>query len=186
MGNPIKINFGAIPSNTVPEGLYDAEVTKVELKDSNSSDSQYFNWEFTITADEEGDATYEGKKVWMMTSLSDAALWKLKDVLTAFGEDTDGEIDIDVDDDNLLVYPDVVGSSVQIVIEHRKYQGKERAQVRDIMQVYALPGGAAPALESGEEDVDPITETPAGELPSDVTDEDIESLFDDEADADAE
>lgn len=93
----IRVNFSetgdVTPREPVPSGKYRATVTDGELRDSNSSDYQYINWEFTIK-----EPAYDGRKVWSMTTLAPHALFSLKQLLEAVGMDANGELDFDIDD----------------------------------------------------------------------------------------
>lgn len=85
MGLPI--NFGDVEDTfaVLPAGTYEAVVFKAEVKKAGEQakhpGSQYIAWEFNITT--EG---YEKRKVWMNSSLVDAALPMLMRFLKAVGE----------------------------------------------------------------------------------------------------
>ena len=85
MGLPI--NFGDVEDTfaVLPAGTYDAVLFKGEVKEAGPNakhpGSQYIAWEFNIT--QEG---HEKRKVWMNSSLVDAALPMLMRFLKAMGE----------------------------------------------------------------------------------------------------
>lgn len=75
----IKIDFSGIKSlELLPVGIYKVMVT--DAKENEGKTYPYITWEFTII-----DGAYEGRKLWMNTSLSPKALFKLKEMLIALG-----------------------------------------------------------------------------------------------------
>ena len=88
----IKINFADIQGGfePLPEGEYEVVVETVEVRESGSSDNDYLSWELKVLDDE-----FEGRRLWMITSLGPKALWKLKDTLIALGViEGDDEIEL--------------------------------------------------------------------------------------------
>lgn len=63
----------------IPEGIYNIEVKKVELKTSKAG-NKYLNWGVEIT-----DGEYVGRWVWGITTLKEDYLWVLKNYLEAIG-----------------------------------------------------------------------------------------------------
>lgn len=138
------INFADVEGGfeAVPEGVYDVTIETVEVRDSKSSEHDYFNWEFKITGP---DDDYEGQHLWMITSLSPRALFRLKDVFEVLGVLED-EMTLDWDDDveitpstgPMLLEPDVIGMPCCVKVTNELYEGKERNRVDDV-----LPEGSA-------------------------------------------
>lgn len=139
----MSINFAEIEGGfePLPEGTYDCIIEKVEVRESKSSDNNYLNWEFKVTDDD-----HENQRLWMITSLSDRALFRLKDVFEALGVLND-EMDIEWDDDveitpqegPLLLNPDVVGLPCEVVVHNEMYDGKERNRVDSVVSTGAKP-----------------------------------------------
>lgn len=76
----LNVDFTGVESGAgyLPAGSYKARVKSIEVKSGNKAD--YLNWCFvSIEPGSEGGVGY------LMTSLADNALWKLKGVLEALG-----------------------------------------------------------------------------------------------------
>lgn len=135
----LKVNFAEIEGSydPLPEGRYDVEIERVEVRESKSSEHDYFNWEFNVLHED-----YEGRKLWMITSLSPKALFRLKDTLVALevideNEELDFEWEDDVDitpsEGPLLTNPDLQGmTGIVAVVTNEIYEGKERNRVTDV------------------------------------------------------
>jgi Protein of unknown function (DUF669) len=118
----IRVDFTDVKDNQfepLPEGTYSAEVLEVEQKMGKSSNKPYLNWQFKIDGGE-----HDGRRAFYMTSLSEKALWKLKQVLKNLGLDVDGQLDLDP--------ADLVGLPCVIKIEHEEYEGEMRDRVTDV------------------------------------------------------
>lgn len=132
------VNFAEVEGGfeAIPEGRYPAAIEKVEVRESKSSEHNYLNWELTIS-----DGEYEGRKQWMITSLSPRALFRLKDVFEELGFDVEDEaFELDWDDDveitpsagPLLLSPDVAGMPCTIVVTVEPYNGEDRNRVDNL------------------------------------------------------
>lgn len=137
----LKVNFAEIESSfePLPEGEYEVIIDRVEVRESKSSDNDYLNWEMTVQDDE-----YEDRKLWMITSLSPRALFRLKDVLLALEViDENEELDIEWDEDvdvtpkegPIVTNPDVSGLAAIAVVTNETYDGRERNRVNDLIAV---------------------------------------------------
>lgn len=135
----ISINFGDVEGSfeNIPAGRYPVVVEKVEVRESKSSDNNYFNWEMTIT-----DGEHEGRKLWMITSLSPKALFRLKDVLVNIGAiEGEEEMELEWDDDvqitpkegPLVIFPELSGAAATALVSIDTYEGKERNKVDDLL-----------------------------------------------------
>jgi hypothetical protein len=144
----IQINFAEVGSDfeTIPEGSYPIVVDKAEVRESKSSDNPYINWEMTIT---EGE--HEGRRLWMITSLSPKALFRLKDVFEALGVLED-EMEVEWDEDvaitpeagPLLVNPDVSGAvAMALVTIDYDYDPKGRNKVDALTEITDDPRAVA-------------------------------------------
>lgn len=148
----ININFADVEGSfdAMPEGRYPVIIEKVEVRESKSSDNNYFNWELTIT---EGE--FEGRKLWMITSLSPKALFRLKDVYEALGVLED-EMDLQWDDDveitpqagPLVLHPDVVGLPAIAIVGIEPYDGKDRNRVNDLVSPDDAPAQRQPGASA--------------------------------------
>lgn len=135
----LKINFAEVESSfeALPEGRYDCVIDRVEVRESQSSEHDYLNWTFKILEDD-----HEGRLLWLITSLSPRALFRLKDVYLELGviEDED-ELELEWDDDvdiqpregPQVTQPDVEGMAVTVVVENELYDGREQNRVRQVL-----------------------------------------------------
>jgi hypothetical protein len=154
-----KVNFAEVESSfqPIPEGRYDAVVETVEVRESNSSDNDYLNWEFKIL-----DEEYEDRRLWMITSLSPKALFRVKDTFLALGViEEDDEIDIEWEDDvditpregPRMIAPEVDGLPCVVVVTNEVYDGRERNRVNEIAPADSEPD-ARPAKGSNGAEAD--------------------------------
>ena len=149
----ISINFAEVTGGfeKLPEGPHPVIVEKVEVRESKSSENNYLNWELKVS---EGE--HEGSRLWMITSLSPKALFRLKDVFEALGV-LDDEMELDWDDDieitpgagPTLLEPDVIGIECTAVVKNETYEGKERNRVDEIRAAGATSGGGTKKASSG-------------------------------------
>ena len=91
----IKLDFSNVTGGNfepIPAGDYVVEIEKVENRTAKSG-NEMLSLTFNVV---EGE--YEGRKIFDLYVLTEKALWKLKDLLVAVGVDTEGMVDLDVDD----------------------------------------------------------------------------------------
>lgn len=147
----VRINFAEVESSfePLPEGHYECVIETVEVRQSKSSDNDYLNWEMKVLDDE-----YEGRRLWMITSLSEKALFRLKDTFLALEAiEEDDEIDLEWDDDvditpqegPVLTNPDVIGLPCTAIVTNEMYDGRERNRVNELA---GTNGNAPPASSS--------------------------------------
>lgn len=72
--NTIKINFSNFTA--LPAGCYEVIVKKVIVKKSKTSINKYLRWELETTQNPSA-----GKKLFLITSLKENSLWRLKKLL---------------------------------------------------------------------------------------------------------
>lgn len=80
----------------VPAGVYECKLREVTPKDGTKA--PFWSWEFECVEEE-----YKGRRFWLNTSLSEAALWKFKEVFKGFGVEPDTDTDDLVDEHVMLV-----------------------------------------------------------------------------------
>jgi hypothetical protein len=126
---PIQLDFSNVPTNEpVPAGRYPVVVEQVECRDSKSSDSKYLNWELRIL-----DGEFANRRLFMMTSLSAKALWRLRSVLINL-DAYEEQLDIEVDEgSDIVISPELVGLTGTAVVKIETYQGEERAKVDELL-----------------------------------------------------
>jgi len=121
----------------IDEGIYRAVLEgEVEVKDG--ANGIYWRWVFKLT-----DEGFTSRKMFLNTSLSEAARWRLNEVFKAFGVPADTDTD------------ELIGKPVRLYIVQRIIQGGVRKgdMGNDIKQVLppedGAPEGAAPATAGG-------------------------------------
>ena len=145
----MKVDFSEVEGSfePLPEGAYECVIERIEVRESNSSDHDYLNWELKVTEDD-----YEDRRLWMITSFSPKALFRLKDIFVALDViEGDEELDLEWADDvdvtpkegPLLTDPDLIGVAVVAVVTNEMYDGRERNRVDDLKGV----GRSAPAAK---------------------------------------
>lgn len=139
-----KLSFEALPI-----GAYDAHVVEVKHGPSAATGEPNLAWTFEV--DEE---PYEGRKLFLNTSLQSQAIWKLGQTLMAFGWSEEeitakGGFDLEV--------ADLVDLPCRLVVSQQMYQGQMRNRVQ---RVLPPTGGVEPSSFEGEE-----AEAEAFELP---------------------
>lgn len=101
----------------VPEGTYVAKVIEVSQEEGQAAD--YLRWVFEII-----EGNQKGKKLYYNTSMAEQALWNLRSLLEALGQEIpDDELDIDPSD--------MLDLEIILTVEHEKYEGRPRAKVID-------------------------------------------------------
>jgi hypothetical protein len=132
------VNFADVDSfEPLPEGSYDIEVDKVEVRRNKADDGDYLNWELVVI-----DGEYENRRLWMITSLKPQALFRLKQVLLDLGiiDEDEEEMDLEWDDDvepttsggPLLLYPELQGIEAVAQVKNEMYDGRERNRVENL------------------------------------------------------
>lgn len=143
----IGIDFGTIPNNELPPGLYDATIESVQWRESKNNEFGNLNWTFSIAT-----PGFEKRKAWLTTALVPNGLWKLRDTMVVLGFPKDAMVDIEIDDvTDLMVSPDLTGRPVEIKVVESEYQGKKSFPVESITQDYyqgGAPGGVIPDLDA--------------------------------------
>lgn len=102
----------------------------------------YLAWQFEVI-----DGECEGSKLWTNTSLAKQALFNLRGLLEALGEEVpDSELDIDLED--------MVDKEVVLVVEMEDYEGKSKARVVDYYPAddYDSKGKKSSKKDDDEED----------------------------------
>jgi hypothetical protein len=116
-----------------PEDEYHLKFAKVDQSESNSGNDQLVV-DFEVIG-----GKHDGKQFRQWYSLVDTAVWKLAGVLRSAGVEIPEEVvDLDLDD--------MVDREIMAVIEHREYNGDEKAEIKDSWSVDD---------ESGEEEEKP-------------------------------
>lgn len=108
-------------------GTYEARLTNVKATQAKSSGNPMWVWELEVVG-----PSNKGRKLWVNTVLTDAAMWKVAEMFAAFGYDTDTDTDEIIGDH---CYVDVVQRTIE--------QGAKAGQVgNDVQRAYPLEGTA--------------------------------------------
>lgn len=119
--------------SALPVGTYTGKLVNVDTSKSGDA-GPYWSWEFDIT-----DDGFEGRKLWVNTSLSEKADWKMKEVFNAFGHDAESDTD------------ELIGESITLVVSQTVIErGNRKGQMGNNVD-QCLPLGEDP--DAGGEDV---------------------------------
>lgn len=157
----ITVDFSQVEApEPIANGTYPAIVQQVEQRQAEDGEYPYFAWEFQVS---EGAA--EGRSLYLNTSLSPKALWRLQALVENLGV-YQQEMEFEVDEDsNLLISPNVVGLPCNLVVKNEMYRGRLQPRVEDVLpmskgptikiakptaQTKAKEPTPAPAPEGGE------------------------------------
>jgi len=112
----------------IPAGRYSTRITNAELTTAKDGESQYIAWELEIFGHTpgEGDDDFNGRKLFVNTSLKQKALWNLKRLLVTAGVPSDGDS---------FSTEDALGLEMDVQVGIREFEGRERNEVQDYLPV---------------------------------------------------
>jgi len=124
--SPLGIDFTDVSDDftPLPVGQYQAAIFGIERKEGQDSGKPYLAWTFKIQ-----DEEHKGRQLFLNTSLQPNALWRLKQILTAFysPEELGGHFDLDVGD--------LQGRLCTLVVGMKVYEGQDRNDVVNVLAV---------------------------------------------------
>lgn len=154
------LDLSGVPDqmDAVPEGEYTIMVEKVVFTENKDpAKSPYLSWTMGIT----GPAQV-GRKLFMITSLAEKALWRLKANFKALGLPTDRLNFVLQPETGLILQPAIPGTVALAKVTIEKYDGRDQNRVVDLVAIdgavkqatapgmIVIPGGAptiaAPAI----------------------------------------
>lgn len=179
MARKLKLDFTGVESfSRCSEGIHRAKVAEIQEKTSQGGDDMLqVAMEVVAGAD-------KGCRVFDNCVLSDKALWKFKQLLSALGVKCDGKVAVDLDG--------LIGKTCDIEVFHEEYNGQTRAKISNYSKVAASADAEDDDddEEEDEEEVKPSkkpkaapAKTPAKKKPvkkEEPEDEDEEEDEDDE------
>lgn len=177
MARKLKLDFTGVESfSRCSEGIHRAKVAEIQEKTSQSGDDMLqVAMEVVAGAD-------KGCRVFDNCVLTDKALWKFKQLLSALGVKCDGKVAVDLDG--------LIGKTCDIEVFHEEYNGQNRAKISNYSKVVASDDADDDDEEEDEEEVKPSkkskaapAKTPAKKKPvkkEEPEDEDEEEDEDDE------
>lgn len=117
----VQVDFSDVQDfEPLEAGEYPVVVDQVKMVEAQSDDKYpYLAWEMTVS---EGE--YKDRKLWLNTSFSPKALFKLKEVLENLGLFED-ELDVDYDEETMLVTtPELAGLPAIAVVSVTTYNNR--------------------------------------------------------------
>ena len=124
MARKLKLDFTGVESySRCSEGIHRAKVAEIQEKTSQGGDDMLqIAMEVVAGAD-------KGCRVFDNCVLSDKALWKFKQLLSALGVKCDGKVAVDLDG--------LIGKTCDIEVFHEEYNGQTRAKISNYSKVTA-------------------------------------------------
>lgn len=124
MARKLKLDFTGVESfSRCSEGIHRAKVAEIQEKTSQGGDDMLqVAMEVVAGAD-------KGCRVFDNCVLSDKALWKFKQLLSALGVKCDGKVAVDLDG--------LIGKTCDIEVFHEEYNGQTRAKISNYSKVAA-------------------------------------------------
>lgn len=122
MARKLKVDFTGVESySRCSEGIHRAKVAEIQEKTSQGGDDMLqIAMEVVSGAD-------KGCRVFDNCVLSDKALWKFKQLLSALGVKCDGKVAVDLDG--------LIGKTCDIEVFHEEYNGQTRAKISNYSKV---------------------------------------------------
>lgn len=139
MGRTKKLDFTGVESFArCSEGVHTAKLVEIEEAITQAGDDM-LKATFEVVSGQD-----KGCRVFDNFTLSDKALWKLKQFLVAISVKADGKVAVDLDK--------LIGKVCDITVIHEEYNGVTRAKISDYQKL------VKPAKAAGMEDYDEIEE----------------------------
>lgn len=142
MARKLKLDFTGVESySRCSEGIHRAKVAEIQEKTSQGGDDMLqIAMEVVAGAD-------KGCRVFDNCVLTDKALWKFKQLLSALGVKCDGKVAVDLDG--------LIGKTCDIEVFHEEYNGQTRAKISNYSKV-AASADVDDDEEEDEEEVKPF------------------------------
>lgn len=116
-----------------PPGIYECEVANIEKRDGEKG--PFFNWTYEITS-----GLFDGGKLFDVTSLTKASLWKLKKVITALVPDENAVnfyLEMEVEGKRFEeVLKRLKGKRCRVYIEHAPSTKNPSKMIEDVKEVF--------------------------------------------------
>jgi|ERR1700761_339548 len=140
----VTVDFEGVESGgrSLADGTYLAEITEAVQKESKSSGEPMIVLKWKVVSGKgKGVVLYDN------CSLQPQALWKLKGLLEALGEDVpDSTLDLDLDD--------LVERQATVVVTNEKYEGKDRPRITEYASAEDKADDDDTADDDSEDDED--------------------------------
>ena len=168
-GKGIVVDFTGVESGAggirVPEGDYPLQIVSTKGKKGKESEKPYIEYYFEITK-----GKYKGKKLRYTTSLQKQALWNLKNLIEACGNEVPSKA-------IRLDFTKMVGWTCAGSLIDTKFEGRTRSEIAALFPLAEL--GKEKEAEEPEDEggVFGATEEEEGEEGEDETSGEVEELF---------
>lgn len=77
----------------IPEGIYVALLKDCKVAPKEGPAGPYWTWEFEVADGPDGGDEYTHRRLWVNTSLSENADWKMQEIFKAFGVGSNTDTD---------------------------------------------------------------------------------------------
>ena len=143
MARKLKLDFTGVESfSRCSEGIHRAKVAEIQEKTSQGGDDMLqVAMEVVAGAD-------KGCRVFDNCVLTDKALWKFKQLLSALGVKCDGKVAVDLDG--------LIGKTCDIEVFHEEYNGQTRAKISNYSKVAASADADDDDDDDNEEDEEEV------------------------------
>lgn len=143
MARKLKLDFTGVESfSRCSEGIHRAKVAEIQEKTSQGGDDMLqVAMEVVAGAD-------KGCRVFDNCVLTDKALWKFKQLLSALGVKCDGKVAVDLDG--------LIGKTCDIEVFHEEYNGQTRAKISNYSKVAASADADDDDNDDEEEDEEEV------------------------------
>lgn len=122
MARKVKVDFSNVQSyKRCEEGIHTAKLVQLDEGTTQGGDDMLKAVFEVIKGDSKGARVFDNYV------LTDKALWKFKNALTAMGVKADGKIAVDLDK--------LIGKVVNIEVTHEEYNGQIRARIGEYTPV---------------------------------------------------
>ena len=124
MARKLKLDFTGVESySRCSEGIHRAKVAEIQEKTSQGGDDMLQIAMEVVTGADKGCRVFDN------CVLTDKALWKFKQLLSALGVKCDGKVAVDLDG--------LIGKTCDIEVFHEEYNGQTRAKISNYSKVTA-------------------------------------------------
>jgi hypothetical protein len=128
----LKVDFSSLQKrfDPLPDGIYDVEIIKVELKTNKHSKGTHLNWHLKIIDEDilAECSSAVSTRLFLITPLKENALWKLKKFLKILDHSFYGAI-AEIDPERLI------GKQLKVKVIQERYNNSLYNKVIDFMRI---------------------------------------------------
>jgi len=134
----------------IPEGIYDAQIEKIEERDSRSG-NKYKHITFRLLGEKAEKEKVSGRLIWDNLVLLEQVEWKIQNLLYACGLPYEGSVTLSND------WQELTGKTLKLGIGAREYQNQQYNDIKNFYAGTIRVQSAKPEDNVSEEDI-PIIE----------------------------